>query len=80
MKGKKIVVVDDCRLHLAMFRDLLAEQGAEVVATDNGIEANRHIHGVSMPDLVILDVEMPLLRGDRKVQLIRERQGVKELR
>jgi CheY-like chemotaxis protein len=72
MGKKRIVVIDDCRLTLTMARDILEGAGFEVLTAERSIDANPFIYGQSQPDLILLDVEMPLLRGDRKVQLLKQ--------
>ena len=71
MKPLRILIVDDCKLSLAIARDMLAKAGYDVLIAETGIEANRHIYNIPQPDLILMDVEMPLLRGDRKVQLLK---------
>jgi len=68
-----ILVIDDCPLTLALARDLLEERGFQVITVASGIEANRHIYGSSQPQLILIDVEMPMLQGDRKVRLLKQR-------
>ncbi len=69
---RRVVVIDDCKLTLAIARDILQEAGLEVFTAASGIEANAIIYGTPPPDLILLDVEMPMLRGDRKVQLLKK--------
>jgi DNA-binding response OmpR family regulator len=71
MPPKRIVVIDDCRLTLAIARDMLEPTGFEVLTAESGIEANEHIFGVLPPDLLLIDIELPLLNGDRKVRLLK---------
>ena len=73
LKGKKIVIIDDCRLTLTMARDILADAGYEVLTAESGIEANQHIYANPPPDLIMIDVVMPMLQGDRKVKLLKDR-------
>lgn len=73
MATKRIVVIDDSKLVLAIATKALEDAGYEVVATDSGIEANQHIYSSRRPDLILIDVMMPLLNGDRKVRLLKER-------
>ncbi len=72
MGTRRILVVDDCKLTLAITRNILASAGFEVILAENGIEANRSIYCATPPSLILIDVEMPLLRGDRKVRLLKE--------
>lgn len=79
MSAQKIVVVDDCRLHLAMFKDILEGSGHSVTTVDNGVEANQHIFTHPAPSVVIIDVEMPFLKGDRKVKIMKSQEGSKKI-
>lgn len=72
MPMRRIVVIDDCKLTLAVARDILEGAGFEVFTAESGIDANIIIYGAARPDLILLDVEMPMLRGDRKVQLLKK--------
>lgn len=71
---KRIIVIDDSPLVLAMATDILENSGYEVVTTDSGIEANQFIYSSRPPNLILIDVMMPLLNGDRKVRLLKERE------
>ncbi len=75
MPKKRIVVIDDSKLVLAVATDALEAAGYEVIATDSGIEANRFIYSNQPPDLILIDVMMPLLNGDRKVRLLKQREA-----
>jgi len=75
MASKKIVVIDDSKLVLAIAADALAGAGYEVITTDSGIEANQYIYSNRRPDLILMDVMMPLLNGDRKVRLLKQREA-----
>ena len=71
----KIVLVDDCKLTLAIARDILEGAGYSVATAESGIEANQHIFSTPRPRLLLIDVEMPLLSGTRAVQFFREREA-----
>jgi len=79
MTSGRIVVIDDCRLTLAMARDMLEDAGYEVLTAESGIEANPHIFGHKRPDLLLIDVELPMLRGDRKVRLLKESKNSRDI-
>ncbi|HXV22097.1 MAG TPA: response regulator [Desulfuromonadales bacterium] len=76
---RRIVVIDDCRLTLAIARDILEQGGYEVFTAESGIDANNIIYGAARPDLILLDVEMPMLRGDRKVQLLKKSERSRDI-
>jgi len=79
MKQKRIVIIDDSKLVLAIATEALEGAGFEVLATDSGIEANQFIYSSRRPDLILIDVMMPLLNGDRKVRLLKERESSRHI-
>jgi CheY-like chemotaxis protein len=79
MTSKRIVVIDDSKLVLAIATEALEGAGFEVLATDSGIEANQFIYSSRRPDLILIDVMMPLLNGDRKVRLLKERESSRHI-
>ena len=71
--SSKILVVDDSELVLAMASDALRAAGYEVFTATNGIEANSYIYSTAnKPDLVILDIMMPLLDGNKKAKILKQ--------
>ena len=79
MEKGRILIVDDSELVLAMARDALEDGGYTVVTATNGIEANQYIFSKNRPDLIILDVMLPLLDGNKKAKLLREKDFSKEI-
>jgi CheY-like chemotaxis protein len=79
MPKRRIVVIDDCRLTLAMAREILEGAAFEVFTAETGIDANQAIYGAHRPDLILLDVEMPLLRGDRKARLLKQSESSRDI-
>jgi DNA-binding response OmpR family regulator len=79
MANKRVVVIDDSKLVLAVAADALESAGYEVITVDSGIEANRHIYSSRRPDLILIDVMMPMLNGDRKVRLLKERESSRNI-
>jgi len=79
MEKGRILIVDDSELVLAMARDALEDSGYTVVTATNGIEANQYIFSKNRPDLIILDVMLPLLDGNKKAKLLREKDFSKEI-
>ena len=69
---KRILVVDDSELVRSMARDALEAKGFEVITASNGIEANRYLFRQDKPDVIVLDVMIPMLNGDKIAKLIRE--------
>jgi CheY-like chemotaxis protein len=72
MKTKKILIIDDDDRHLLTARELLEEEGYLVVTHNTGFGATNLIRSLS-PDLVLLDVNMPALSGDKLAAVIKSR-------
>jgi DNA-binding response OmpR family regulator len=71
--SSKILIVDDSELVLAMASDALRAAGFEVFTATNGIEANSYIYSTAnKPDLIILDIMMPLLDGNKKAKILKQ--------
>ena len=79
MEKQKILIVDDSELVLAMAKDALEEAGYEVFTSTNGIEANSYIFSKNKPDLIILDVMLPMLDGNKKAKLLREKEFSRQI-
>jgi len=69
---KMILIIDDSELVLAMAKDALDQAGYQVVTATNGIEANRYIFSKERPDLIIMDIMMPMLDGNKKAKILKE--------
>src|SRR5262249_27034064 len=69
---RQILVVDDSLTVVDVLSEILADAGFEVVKAANGQEALASIEA-SMPDLVVSDVEMPILGGFELLERIRAR-------
>ncbi|HBG04056.1 MAG TPA: two-component system response regulator [Geobacter sp.] len=71
--SKHIVVIDDCKVVLAMASDYLAAAGFRVSTADNGVYSNHLIYSNTPPDLILLDLVMPLMSGEKKLKLLKSR-------
>jgi CheY-like chemotaxis protein len=70
----RILVIDDCRLTRAITRDILEASGFEVLTAESALDANPLIDAPVPPDLILMDVVMPELSGDRKVRRMKARE------
>ena len=73
-RAPKILVVDDSSEALAIYADLLGEAGYDVTAAENGVAALAAM-GRRMPDLVLLDLQMPAMGGLELLDRVRERRA-----
>lgn len=74
MTKKKVLIIDDSPLVLEMAKNILEETGYLVLTASDGIEANQYIFSLhdTKPDLIIIDILMPLLSGDKKNQTLKQ--------
>ena len=70
---KHILVIDDDPVVLAMSQDFLEEAGYRVSTAKDAIYSNDVIYGTDPPDLILMDVMMPLMSGDKKVRALKRR-------
>ena len=72
MAGEKILCVDDEDPIRKLCTVYLAKRGYRVEAVSNGVEALQLIESKGAPDLVVTDVNMPLMNGLELVKRLRE--------
>jgi len=73
--GKHIVIIDDCRVTLAMLTDMLEQAGFRVTTAEDSVYSNHLIYNSSPPDLILLDVMLPHMSGDKKARKLKERKN-----
>lgn len=76
---KTVLIIDDSELVLAMAKDALEDAGYRVETATNGIEANRFIFSKSKPDLIIMDIMMPMLDGNKKAKILKENEMSRDI-
>lgn len=72
MAGEKILCVDDEDPIRKLCTVYLTKRGYRVVAVANGVEALNVIETKGAPDLVVTDVNMPLMNGLELIKRLRE--------
>lgn len=60
--SKRILVVEDQEDNRRIMRDLLVSAGFEVIEAEDG-EKGLRLASTERPDLILMDVELPLLDG-----------------
>jgi len=69
--SRTILVVDDDESIRDMLADFLADEGYTVVCATDGAEALEKVTDKLVPDLLLLDIGMPVVNGPEFVALYR---------
>jgi PAS domain S-box-containing protein len=73
LQGAQILIVDDSEINLEVAQNILQQQGATVATSCNGAEAVALLReGPDVFDIVLMDVQMPVLDGNEATWLIRK--------
>lgn len=77
----RVLIVDDDRAVVGFLKELLegGSHAVQVEIADNGFEAGRKVH-LFRPDVVLLDLMMPGIRGTEVCRLIKQIPGQAEVR
>jgi len=67
---KRILIVDDDPLIVKILKDPLIKEGYKVHVANHGLEALQRVKS-QQPDLIILDILMPLLDGFKTARLLK---------
>lgn len=60
---KKVLIVDDDMAQRLIFRSMLESFGFDVCEGSNGVEAFEIANSNDLPDLILLDLMMPVMDG-----------------
>lgn len=75
MRAGKIIVVDDEPITRLDLKEMLEREGFDVVAEGrNGEEAIQLAHQYG-PDLIIMDIKMPIMDGIKSTRIVRQTVG-----
>lgn len=80
MAEKHILLIEDDRDILEVLKDLLESEGYQVTAVENGQEAFNFLNFASeLPDLILVDLMMPVMDGFRFRELQRTHERFKRI-
>ena len=74
----QILVVEDNRKNLKLFRDLLEYHGHTVYEANDGLEAIESAC-LMLPDIVLLDVQLPKMNGVEVARELKNRNETKQI-
>ena len=78
MNGRSVLLVDDSDLVAEMVSEALVEARFDVVRARDGYEAIELCYQV-IPDIIVMDIDMPLLKGYQASRLLKTRRGVRDI-
>ncbi|OHD57034.1 MAG: two-component system response regulator [Spirochaetes bacterium GWF1_51_8] len=78
MKKKLILLVEDNELNRTLIRDLCTYYGYRVIEATNGADGVRMAAEIN-PDLILMDIQMPLMSGYSAIQKLKENPKTKHL-
>jgi CheY-like chemotaxis protein len=71
MKMARVLVIDDDKALRTLFGKRLQNVGHDVIYASNGQEGF-DLAEAQQPDLILLDYQMPVMRGDEMMSLLRQ--------
>ncbi|MDF1761997.1 MAG: Hpt domain-containing protein [Oleibacter sp.] len=77
-KAVTVMVVDDSVTVRKVTSRILERQGMEVITAKDGMDAMELLQG-NLPDLILLDIEMPRMDGFEMAQLVRHDERLKAI-
>lgn len=69
---KRVLVVDDSEIVIEKASEALSAKGYEVLTALSAHSADRFIYSDKRPDIIIMDVMMPMLDGDKKTRMLKD--------
>lgn len=79
MEPKFIYYLDDDKDDLDFFRDATKALGHEVMTFQNGNEMLSALRYGKQPDIIFLDIHMPILKGEEMLQILKKSEEWKHL-
>ncbi|HVT45527.1 MAG TPA: response regulator [Thermoanaerobaculia bacterium] len=73
-----ILILDDNPLVLKLGRALLEREGCTVLTASSWIEFN-HVLAANSPDLILLDVNLPSIKGNRLSEVLKSQSNKREI-
>ena len=76
--GKTILIVEDDRKNLKLFRELLQELGYSTVEATDGSQAIK-LARAAKPSLILMDIQLPVIDGLEATRIIKSDTSTKNI-
>jgi len=71
LKDVSVLLVEDNKINQMLLRKMIENLGCNVTTADNGIDALEKLCGANVFDIVLTDIQMPLMGGFELAKSIR---------
>lgn len=71
VKGLNILLVEDNKINQVYAMSVLEEEGMDLVLAENGLEAIELLRDRHDFDVILMDIQMPIMGGEEATQIIR---------
>lgn len=79
MRAPRILIVEDYPLLLSMYEELFSDEHFEVFAALNGAQALELLEAGAQPDVLLMDLGLPIISGTELLALIRRDPALAQL-
>ncbi len=79
MEKKRILIIDDDKVLLEIAKDVLTRAGYSVFTSDQSLGTSQKVEKIK-PHLIVMDVTMPNLGGDKICKILKESNIYKEMK
>jgi len=79
MEKKRILIIDDDKVVLEIAKDVLTREGYSVFTSDQALGTSQKVAEIK-PHLIVIDVIMPGLAGDKICKILKENYIYREMK
>jgi len=79
LKNKVVLIVDDDDKNTFALRSYLEMQAMKIVVAENGEQAISDLHNDTKPDIILLDMIMPVMDGYETLGILKQDSSLKQI-